>query len=374
MAGINHERVVAHQDKGLAEDWNKDHKQKGDHDCEQHQHLNHVIENRDDFPAGPVAGQIIFRTDYNNGLIFNGTNWKSIVPAFLIVVASDGSGDYLTIQEGIDALPATGGIVHIKTGTYTITTDIIINVDDTTLEGDFHGTVIQTTTADISLIKVNGNDRIVIKDLFLYGGGAGKNNAGIEWLTAHEGRIENCYIQNCEGMGIYMECSDANLINNNVVRDCWNWAVLMLECDDNIFTNNFIYDIKEETWATGLEINDCHKNIFNNNNIEFCEWEGLYIWGSTFNNVEGNMISNNSFGNVNQYAGILLEGTSTHNTIIGNKSYDDQVAHTQRYGIREAGGVDNYNTITNNTCVDNVTADVSTQGAQTIEDNNMTLP
>lgn len=372
--GIKHKTTMAHGQKGLREDWNDVHEITGDYDCEKHQALNFVLENRTDFPAGPIAGQMIFRSDFPNGLIWDGTAWKSLTPAFLIVVASDGTGDYLTIQEGIDALPASGGIVHVKTGVYTITSKIEIKVDDTTLEGDFHSTVIETTTQDISMIENNGNDRIVIRDLFLYGDGLAKNNAGIEWIGSHEGRIENVYIQNCGGMGIYMEGSDGNVILNPVIRDCWNYGIIFLECDGNIIENPIIYDIVEDDWGEGIEFNDCHKNICNSGIIEGCEQEGVYFWASTYNNFEGNMVLNNSHTNVNVHAGIILDGTSTHNTILGNKSFDDKVIHTQRYGIREAGAVDNYNTITNNTCTGNITTEVSTQGANTINANNMVLP
>ena len=377
--GIKHKRIVVSGDKGTHDDWNDIHEITGDVDFEKHQALNFALENRANFPPAPVSGQIIYRTDYKNGLIFNGTSWKSLVPSFLIVVASDGSGDYLTIQEGIDALPPTGGIVHVKTGTYTITSKIEIKVDDTTLEGDFYGTQIITTTAGISMIENNGHDRVVIKDLLIYGGGSAKNNAGIEWGSSHEGRIENVYIANCGGlgggMGIYMEASDGNLIINNVVRDCWGYGIFHLSCDGNIFTNNIIYDIVEgEEVGNGILIIDSNRNIINNNIIEGCEWEGVILYNALYNNFEGNMVRNNSFGNANVSAGILLDGTSTHNTILGNKSYDDQGVHTQRYGIREAGAVDNYNIVTNNVCVDNITAEISTQGANTINANNMIVP
>lgn len=75
MAGINHVNVKASGQKGYAAEWNKDHEQKGNHDCKKFQHLNHVIENRTDFPAGPVEGQIIYRTDENKLYIWDGAAW-----------------------------------------------------------------------------------------------------------------------------------------------------------------------------------------------------------------------------------------------------------------------------------------------------------
>ncbi|MEK0337769.1 MAG: hypothetical protein QQN41_10090, partial [Nitrosopumilus sp.] len=40
------------------------------------------------------------------------------------VVAIDGTGDFTDIQSAIDDLPAGGGVVYIKEGTYTITAGI----------------------------------------------------------------------------------------------------------------------------------------------------------------------------------------------------------------------------------------------------------
>ena len=78
MAGINHVAVKSTGDKGLATEWNADHEQKGNHECGQFQHLDHVIENRTTYPGGPVVGQIIWRTDTNSLEIWNGTNWEGI--------------------------------------------------------------------------------------------------------------------------------------------------------------------------------------------------------------------------------------------------------------------------------------------------------
>jgi len=372
--GIVHKRVVDRMTKGEATDWNDNHEITGDIDMGQNQLLNNVIENRTSFTPGPVLGQMIFRTDYPNGFIWNGTAWKSMTPAQLIVVASDGSGDYLTIQEGLDALPATGGVVHVKTGTYTITATITFPNDSITLQGDGVGTKILSTTQDLSFIEVDGNTRIRIRDLYLYGDGIAKNQVGIEYLISDSGSMENVLVENFGGYGILMDTSEANLVKNCWVRDCWNVGIAMLDCDKNFFDNNRVLDIYEDDVAWGIWVNDSNKNIFSDNNVERSEGHGVYFTTSTYNNFEGNMVSNNSHGNVNVSGGIALADTSTHNTITGNKSFDDKGVHTQKWGIIEGAGVDNYNIITNNVCTDNITAEIVKTGANSIEANNITLP
>lgn len=76
MTGIVHERVVASRDKGMATDWNADHKITGDADMDQYSWLNQVIENRTDWPAGAVEGQVIYRTDLDVVYVYDGTGWS----------------------------------------------------------------------------------------------------------------------------------------------------------------------------------------------------------------------------------------------------------------------------------------------------------
>ena len=56
-----------------------------------------------------------------------------------IVVAADGSGDFTAVQDGIDALPAGGGVVYIKEGTYTISVAIEIRKSNVALMGAGRG-------------------------------------------------------------------------------------------------------------------------------------------------------------------------------------------------------------------------------------------
>ena len=78
MTGIVHKKIVVSRDKGLAADWNDDHEITGDVDLDQNSFLNQVVENRTDFPAGPVTGQIIFRSDEGNFYGWNGTAWQNL--------------------------------------------------------------------------------------------------------------------------------------------------------------------------------------------------------------------------------------------------------------------------------------------------------
>lgn len=74
--GIKHKAVKAHGDKGLHSEWNDDHKIDGDVNFEKHESKNFVIDKGASFPAGPVAGQLFYRTDLNSIYFFDGIHWN----------------------------------------------------------------------------------------------------------------------------------------------------------------------------------------------------------------------------------------------------------------------------------------------------------
>lgn len=73
--GIKHSSTASHGSKGLATEWNADHIIDNDVLMNQFSFLDLVIEGRTDFPAGPVLGQIVYRTDTKELFIWNGTVW-----------------------------------------------------------------------------------------------------------------------------------------------------------------------------------------------------------------------------------------------------------------------------------------------------------
>jgi len=73
--GLFHKATKASFDKGLASEWNDDHKVQGNFDFRFYTSLNHAFEGRTDWPAGPVIGHTIYRTDLLHFFIWNGTSW-----------------------------------------------------------------------------------------------------------------------------------------------------------------------------------------------------------------------------------------------------------------------------------------------------------
>jgi len=82
--GIKHEDVKVSGDVGRASEWNKDHKIDSPVDFDKNEAQSFVIENRTSFPAAPVLGQIIYRTDMLTYYFWNGTAWTALAPRWMI--------------------------------------------------------------------------------------------------------------------------------------------------------------------------------------------------------------------------------------------------------------------------------------------------
>src|SRR3990167_9151216 len=71
-----------------------------------------------------------------------------------IIVAADGSGDYETLQEALNHIPAGGGIIYVKEGTYIINSQIIISTNKITIIGAGAGTILQKNFAAGGIISM----------------------------------------------------------------------------------------------------------------------------------------------------------------------------------------------------------------------------
>lgn len=311
---IKHADVKASGDKGLASEWNKDHVIDGDVDFNKFQLLQAVIENRTDWPAGPVEGQIIYRTDLNQLYIYDGASWELFGGArravTLIVAASDsldtehadyvcdGAADQVEINQAIQALPAAGGMVLLLEGTYNTTGTILIDGNDVTFAGQGAGTKI-IETGDNIIILVDTTNRVVIKDLLLY----------------HTGT----------GTGIKFDSSNYFLVLDVHVGITCTLALEIVSSDyGRVLGNSFVAD------GIGIVLTGSKNNIINSNFITYPA-QGIIITG----NSDYNIVSNNQVeGQIR-----VNDAPSTKNTILGNTSdvpvvdngTNSEVAHNVEY-------------------------------------------
>lgn len=292
MVGVVHERVVGHGDKGSYQDWNANHIITGDTDMNQYSWKNQVIENRTDYPAGPAPGQIIFRSDFPNVLAWTGTMWASLTPVATIVVAADGTGNFADIQDGIDALPAGGGVVYIKEGIYTLTAFLEITGDNVGMFGSGKATQIRTLT-NHALLFINNADNVTIKDIWFYGSGApNPNNQGIIIDASAATLIHSCIISNNGDYGIFTR----NISNDTVMRS----NVIHSNFDDGIFlggshitmSDNYIHDnAGDGIFGLGFDGSIISDNVIINNT-----GHGIYARFTDQVVIVGNRVSGNNDG------------------------------------------------------------------------------
>lgn len=338
MVGINHDRVVGHGDKGIYSDWNADHKQKGHHDCEQFQHQNHVLENRTTYPAGPVPGQIIFRSDFPNAFVWTGTMWASLTPVATIVVAADGTGNYLTIQEGIDALPAGGGVVYIKEGTYVITSTITINSNFVSIIGSGTSTKIQTFS-DITMMSIGDVEGTHLNKLYFYGDVTKPNNIGLYMNETDGMTMRDCRIQNCGSHGVSALGGTYNLFSGCLVHLNKGDGVHLEEAVLTAGAFTFSECQISSNDGSGIYADDVNQIDVADNEISFNKNYGAYLTNAEAVIIMGNVmignywdgvrvhnygrvsITNNNIG----FCGYLNGGTG-HGVFL-ELSYDSQISN-----------------------------------------------
>ena len=136
-------------------------------------------------------------------------------------------------------------------------------------------------------------------------------------------------------------------MNNNIIKNSDTFCISISEGNYNIVSNNNIYDVDKD----GIVIaGGGNYNIVTNNFVDGAgngidgHWAGIVIYGSdtscSYNNINGNTII----------------------ATLGNK---------MKYGIRENDAGCDYTLISNNIVQGAVTANISTQGANTIVSDNI---
>ena len=223
----------------------------------------------------------------------------------------DGTGDQAEINTAIAALPATGGKVVIREGTYNIAGRINLNKANTTLEGMGAATILKRmfdeTEDNQGLVHIS-SPYCTVKSLRINGNKATYANAKNNGIVANapSGIVTETVCSDSGGNGIYVRGSgcaacknmcSGNLLSGICLRGSNCIAI------GNICNNN-IHGIT--VWAGNVctvNGNTCYAND--------C---GIKIYGSSINNLaSGNTCKNNENG-------IYIE-EGIGNAVTGNTSF-----------------------------------------------------
>ena len=241
-------------------------------------------------------------------------------------VALDGTGDVDSIQEGIDLLPSTGGVVYIKEGTYTIKKLITINVSNTSIIGAGSSTIIIAKTTKALVAKTLTN--ITIENIkFIGANSVITNNTMVEYDDTTDSIVRGCWFEDAGQEAVrILGSADNCIVNNNVF---------------NSNAHNAITITSNKITVIGNIIRDGAKN-------------GITTAGSADNILIGNLISGNTED------GILLNSTTDNNIIVGNR-----LTGNGQFGIDINNANCDKNILIGNICLGNTTGAINDSGTNT---------
>ncbi len=274
------------------------------------------------------------------------------------------------IQDAIDSIVLKSGIIHILSGTITLTA--IIDVDgggDYIIEGEGVGSVIDCggnrtafniTNAKSCILrnfKIDADDHtanftdsitvnegsdnhVIIEHVSVVNPNGAKYGRGVHIVS------DNCVVQNCTinktYIGIQIDGIHNLVLNNNITatgnsgisvlgddneiigNDCNNndiSAIKLLSCDRNIVSNNNCN--YNGSAGQGIYLSASHENVIIGNQCSGNFAHGIHIYQSNYNNIIGNNCNGNDYDQVNSGGGIWIDTNSDYNIVSGNMLYDN---------------------------------------------------
>lgn len=264
-----------------------------------------------------------------------GTKFELLVTAKLfddfqtrteVVVATDGSGDYNTdgtadqteIQEAIDNLPASGGIVRLKQGTYTISAAISILKSNVTLEGEGASTVIKMANAtNLDYMIAVGN-----------GGTTAYSNCLVRNLRCDANKANQT---SGTGSGIIIYGASGTKNTKIIIENCWlhdsrSDSLRLLGAEDCVVKGCIVWNAGGAGIGvfTASQFNTIQGNVLAANNY------GLYDNNGNYITVSGNVFRNNSYG---VYLTSAWRYTIFGNVFFTQTNYDIYLIGAQRCAI-----------------------------------------
>ncbi len=314
---------------------------------------------------------------------------------------------YTEIAPALAALPATGGTVRVRAGTYEIREALRLP-SNTALIGDgSEYTKIKVATGIIAHGITNadsqqGNHDILIKNLAIIGnldsngvpprGKPTQGNDGCRGIYLHRvtnARVEGCFITEtgtnsfltsdstriafvgntekfCFHCLNFTQCTRCIVAHNTTLRKWSGEAPYFNNTGDSEVYDNDVEGVGMDGMA--LDFNSSN-NLVHDNTIIGCYMSGIVVQGGAHHNtIEDNLINGNGRYVANptgRIDGIYLLNAS-HNRIIDNRCCDDQPVPTQRYGINIANAACAHNELRANDLRGNARGEIQDLGTDTV--------
>lgn len=293
-------------------------------------------------------------------------------------------------------LSSLAGMIDLKSVINSTFNDIIITEGDTAYSYSFRGRYIFNSIFRNITIDECGYYGFYFQHLYhseIINVDANNNNgAGLYITVAKNNKFSNI-ISNYNDIGIYLQSSsERNIFSDIITNYNGSYGFQIYVVTDEVILNNVISDYNG---TTGFDISDTKKASLNNYSARYNGSYGVRMHGNYVdeNRVIGGLITNsgkhgifcqginkciilgnnlkdNSQDANDTYSDIHLQDTSTYNNINSN-NIDCTETNKSKYGIREASSNDDYNLIDGNIVQNAVTANISTQGANTVTGDNI---
>jgi hypothetical protein len=294
----------------------------------------------------------------------------------MIEYSGDDAG--AVINYAINNLPASGGRIFIRTGTYSVKTQIVINKYAVMLEGEQLG----YGSVPGAKLVLNGDFHMIsiaysaffayIRNLWLYGND--RSRSAIYISSANDVTIEHCFIHRfatafiqVAGFLHVLRVVD-NWIETGAGQGVWLGGTSTVE---TVFIhNNYFYDTLNAVVITNYP-SDIFSVVISNNIIRMTKQHAIVVQKGALVIIEGNAILDVGYASPNTYDGIRLENVTgvvvNGNTIINYKTSN------MKYAVEETGSAD-YNLIVNNIVKSATSPAIVKIGTNSVSENNIVLP
>jgi len=201
-------------------------------------------------------------------------------------------GDFTTIQEAVNALPADGGTVLIPAGVYKITEPIIVKKSDISLIGEGTGTILLNTSEDgKNTIELIGKEeepiwRVKVSDLHMKGNE--KCGNAIYAKRVNEISLSDMWIDYHGKSGIYLDyCYENPRIYDNNIAYNKEMGVLLDGCHDIVVSANQMEENGIGIYGKGL-----YNATVTGNNIDDHIKNCVYFVNTLGSIITANMLEN----------------------------------------------------------------------------------
>lgn len=270
-----------------------------------------------------------------------------------IYIAPDGSGDYPTIQEAIDAV-VPGSTIVLGAGTYQ---ESIYVTKSLSLLGARVDLVEITAMPYSDAAVFSGGGDFVVEDITFRGG----------VVVVKDGQIAfaQCRFRNTDGTGLLLRGTTTGVVRNCEAVE--NDAGIILEdhaqltLEGNVFSDN-----RGDGGGVGLFYLNSAGGVARGNECSRNGGAGILVYGEAQPTLEGNVANNNSYGIL---YGDNAGGVARQNECSANRSNGIDVndyaaprlegntcSHNEQFGIGVFDRAEPY--LVNNHCYDNGVADI----------------